>query len=348
MIFDLYDIPVIVVFVLLAMYFESKWIVWLFSSAAIFVFCALVYEHVFQRKTKTIKNKHVVVTGGSSGIGKCIAILAAKRGANVTIIARNVRTLEEARYEILQACENKDTQRIEYRSLDIGADYETVEKTLTELETDMGPIYMLVNCAGLALASKIEDTTIDTLNTMIRTNFLGTYYCIKAVVPRMKFFKEGVIVLVSSQAGLLGVFGYTAYCSTKFALRGLAESLAMELKPYNISVTLSLPQDTDTPGYAIEELSKPPETKAISQVAKLIQPEIIAEKTLVDALAGNFFSTVGLESFLVATVCAGLSPVRLFRQLYIQMLLMSPLRFVGVSCLAYFDRIIAKYQSRKF
>lgn len=134
-----------------------------------------------------------------------MAILAAKKGANVTIIARNVRNLEQAKHEILQACENKDTQRVEYLSLDIGADYETVEKALAGLENDMGPIYMLVNCAGLAIASKIEDTTAANLDTMLRTNFLGTYYCTKAVTPRMKASKEGVIVIMSSQAGLLGI-----------------------------------------------------------------------------------------------------------------------------------------------
>jgi len=64
----------------------------------------------------------------------------------------------------------------------------------------------------------------------------------------------------------------------------LAESLAMELQPYNISVTLCLPPDTDTPGYAIEELSKPIETKAISQMANLVQPEVVAEKAFKDAL----------------------------------------------------------------
>lgn len=58
----------------------------------------------------------------------------------------------------------------------------------------------------------------------------------------------------------------------------------MELQPHGISVTLSLPQDTDTPGYAIEELSKPAETKAISQMGTLVQPEVVAEKTLQDAL----------------------------------------------------------------
>ncbi|KAG5323653.1 KDSR reductase, partial [Pseudoatta argentina] len=311
---------------------------------SIVIFCTLfVYEHFFwTKKIKDVRKKHVVVTGGSSGIGKCMAILAAKKGANVTVIARNVENLEKAKHEILQACENKDTQRVEYLSLDIGADYETVEKALADLENDMGPIYMLVNCAGLAIAGKIEDTTPKSLDIMMRTNFLGTYYCIKAVTPRMKASKEGVIVLVSSQGGLLGIFGYTAYCSTKFALRGLAESLVMELQPYNISVTLCLPPDTDTPGYAIEELSKPIETRAISQMVNLIQPEVVAEKAFEDALARNFFSAIGLEGFIMTTLCAGMSPVKLYRQLFVQVLLMGPLRFIGVVYLFIFQRIIAQ------
>jgi len=145
------------------------------------------------------------VTGGSSGIGKCVAIVAARHGANVTIIARDVAKLEAAKKEILYACENKDTQRIEYLSLDVGTDYEKVEKAMADLERTMGPIYMLVNCAGTAICSKIEDTTIDNLHRMVHVNFYGTFYCIKAVAQRMKAFREGVIVITASQAGLLGI-----------------------------------------------------------------------------------------------------------------------------------------------
>lgn len=65
---------------------------------------------------------------------------------------------------------------------------------------------MLVNCAGTAICGKIEDTSIADLQKMISINFLGTYYCIKAVVQRMKASQEGIIVLTSSQAALLGIF----------------------------------------------------------------------------------------------------------------------------------------------
>lgn len=315
-----------------------------FVLVGVLLLC-MIYEHFYWTvRIKDVRNKHVVVTGGSSGIGKCMAILAAKKGANVTIIARNVQNLEKAKQEILQARKNKETQRVEYLSLDIATDYETVEKALADLEKAMGPIYMLVNSAGLAIAGKIEDTTIKNLDQMMRTNFLGTYYCIKAVTPRMKASRDGIIVLISSQAGLLGIFGYTAYCSTKFALRGLAESLSMELKPHNISVTLCMPQDTDTPGYAIEELTKPVETKAITKMGKLIQPEVVAEKAFEDALARNFFSTVGLEGFLMATLCAGMSPTRMCHELFMQAFLMGPFRIIGAIYLLAFQSIVAKYK----
>lgn len=103
----------------------------------------------------------------------------------------------------MQACKN-DTQRVEYLSLDITENYEELQKALMELERTMGPIYMLVNCAGSSVCAKIEDTSISDVHKMVDLNFLGTYYCIKAVVQSMKTAKDGIIVLTSSQAGIIG------------------------------------------------------------------------------------------------------------------------------------------------
>lgn len=83
---------------------------------------------------------------------------------------------------------------------------------------------------------------------------------------------------------MTGIFGFSGYCCTKFALRGLAESIAMELNPYDVSVTLSLPPDTDTPGFAVEELTKPLETKLISAAGSLVKPEAVAAALINDAL----------------------------------------------------------------
>lgn len=122
----------------------------------------------------------------------------------MTIIARNIQKLESAKSEIVRACKNPDTQRVEYLSLDIGKNYDEVEKSLLDLEKTMGPIYMLANCAGTAIPGKIEDTTAENLKLMLDVNFLGTFYCTKAIVPVMKSRKEGIIVLTASQAAMLG------------------------------------------------------------------------------------------------------------------------------------------------
>ncbi|KAK0181255.1 hypothetical protein PV327_003553 [Microctonus hyperodae] len=307
----------------------------------VLVIVALLVKHFFFRQPlKNVEGKHVVVTGGSSGIGKSVAVLAAKNGAHVTIIARNIQNLEKARDEIINACKNRDVQKVSYLSMNLADNYESVERALLDVEKSVGPIYMLVNCAGTAICSKIEDTTTENLKWMTNLNFIGTYHCIKAVVPRMKNANDGIIVITSSLGALSGIFGLSAYCSTKFALRGLAESLAMELNIHNISVTLSMPPDTDTPGFAIEELSKPLETKLISGSAGLVHPDVVAKQLFEDALAGRFYSTVGFESFILSNLCAGFSPFSSFSELILQSILMGPLRLVGAAYLASFQRII--------
>jgi short-subunit dehydrogenase len=92
----------------------------------------------------------------------------------------------------------------------------------------------------------------------------------------MKKKGGGHIVNVSSMAGFIGVFGYADYSASKFALMGLSETLRMELKQYGIRVSVICPPDTDTPGYELENRTKPPETWAIGGTAKLIEPEVVA------------------------------------------------------------------------
>lgn len=85
---------------------------------------------------------------------------------------------------------------------------------------------------------------------------------------------------IASGAGLIGIYGYSAYCPSKFALRGLVESLRGELKPKGIGVTIVYPPDTDTPQLAAENKIKPPETKRITATAKTWSPQAVAEQIL--------------------------------------------------------------------
>lgn len=231
---------------------------------------------------KSIKGKHVVIIGGSSGIGKSTAILAVKLGAHVTVIARNIEKLEETQ-QLLKTHSVNEDQVINKLSVDV-CNYEDLENNLSELEMVVGPIYMLVNCAGMAICGNVEDFSLQQIKQLVDINFLGSLYSVKAIVPKFKQRREGIIVLTGSQVSLMGMYGYSIYSSVKFALRGLAESLYMEVKPFNISVTLALPPDTDTPGFESENKTKPIETKLISEVGGLVDPEVVAQKLMDDAL----------------------------------------------------------------
>ncbi|KAJ8918734.1 hypothetical protein NQ315_015054 [Exocentrus adspersus] len=301
---------------------------------------ALIIKYLKRRKKVSIEGKHVVVTGGSSGIGKSVAILAAKKGAHVTIIARNIDKLSEAQEELKKYRVSED-QIINKVSVDV-ANYEDVENNLCEIEETVGPIFMLINCAGMAICGRVEDFTEQDIKTLIEVNFLGTLYPIKAIVPKFKQRREGIIVLTGSQVSLVGMYGYSVYSSSKFALRGLAESLIMEVKPYNISVTLALPPDTNTPGFENENKTKPKETHLLSNTAGLYNPEDVAKKLLDDSLMGHFFSFIGLESFILTTLCVGMSPFGSFVEVLVQCVALGPLRLIGAFYIMYFDKIIKK------
>jgi 3-dehydrosphinganine reductase len=109
-------------------------------------------------------------------------------------------------------------------------------------------------------------------------NYFGTLYPIKSVLPGMIKRGSGHITLISSIAGFLGAFGYSAYGATKYAVVGLADVLRVELKQYNIQVSLAYPPDTNTPQLLGEEPFKPPLTKMLAESnAKAVEPEVIAD-----------------------------------------------------------------------
>ena len=114
------------------------------------------------------------------------------------------------------------------------------------------------------------------MKELMRVNYIGGVYCTKAVVDTMKSRKFGRILFVSSQAGQIGIYGYTAYSPTKFALRGLAEALQMELKPYNVYVSVSYPPDTDTPGFKEELKDKCEETVLLSESSGIYKSKDVA------------------------------------------------------------------------
>ncbi|CAK1585408.1 unnamed protein product [Parnassius mnemosyne] len=254
---------------------------------------------------KNLKSKHVVVTGGSSGIGKAAAVEAAKLGAHVTIIGRDEQKLKSAVMDISNVCIAQDEQKIQYAVLDVTSDYLSIEKSLSALEINIGPIFMLINCAGMCICGQFENMKVENIKQMIDLNYFGTAYPTRYVLKGMKDRNEGIVVFVSSEAALLGIYGYSAYSAAKWAIRGLAESVLMELVGTNVRLMLAFPPDTDTPGFQIEELTKPKETKLISGSGGLQSPEEVGKKMIHDALKGKVYSVYGFSGKLLSILNCG-------------------------------------------
>ena len=176
-----------------------------------------------------------LITGASSGIGKQIALDFAGRGAIVVGCGRSISRLKETL---------KEVRRTSPRSVMIGCDVgdaEQVQGMIAKVLDDFGKVDILINNAGVGMRSPFVETPLKTIEEMIRVNYLGAIYCTHELLPSMIARRSGHIVNISSGAGKIGTLNMAAYCGSKFALNGWAESLYHELKPLGIAVSLVCP-----------------------------------------------------------------------------------------------------------
>ncbi len=253
------------------------------------------------------KMQHAIITGGSSGIGKATAIMLAKEGAHISIIARHQDTLETAKAEI-EAVKVYPEQRIICISADVAQQAE-IEQAITKAIEEIGTPNLLITSAGIAHPGYFHELPLQVFAETMAINYFGTLYAIKSVLPLMRQKRQGHIVIISSGAGLIGIYGYTAYSPSKFAVRGLAESLRGELKCWGIEISIVYPPDTDTPQLAAENLTKPQETKLITGTAKTWSAERVAEVILRDIKRKKFVIAPGLEMKLLQVCHSLLAPV---------------------------------------
>jgi 3-dehydrosphinganine reductase len=203
-----------------------------------------------------IAGAHVIVTGGSQGIGLATADACARRGARVSILARSPKRLAEAQGQL--------TDAVAIASADV-TDPVALNNAMDDLAAVHGPCDILVASAGRAEPGHFLDLGPEVFHRQMEVNYLGALHAVHAVLPSMLDRGHGHLVLLSSVAGLIGVFGYGAYTPTKFAVRGLGEALDAEFRHRGIRTSLVYPPDTDTPGFEQENLTKPPETARISE-----------------------------------------------------------------------------------
>ena len=172
----------------------------------------------------------------------------------------------------------------------------------------LGTPDILVTSAGIAYPGYFLEIPITVFEQTMSVNYFGALYSVKAIVPLMVKRGKGTVVLISSGAGLIGLYGYAAYSPSKFALRGLAEALRGELKPLGIKIAVVYPPDTDTPQLRTENLTKPPETQQITATAGIWNPEDVAEAIVRGLEKGEFAITPGMEMTLLNRLHSLVSP----------------------------------------
>lgn len=241
---------------------------------------------------KNVKRKNVFITGGSSGIGLETAKQFAAKGADVTLFARREEPLKTAVFEIKKNAVN-DGQQFNWLLMDV-ADNDDIEEKISRAVSEFNAPDIFINCAGISIAADFENISPEQFDNVIRINLCGTRNATAAVVPHMKKKKRGTIVVVASTAGLIPVYGYTAYGTSKYALVGFAECLRAEMKPENINVAVLCPPEVDTPLVDEEEKTSPPETKMLKQMAGKLTTDYTAKILIKGIEKGRFMIIPGL------------------------------------------------------
>ncbi len=218
-------------------------------------------------------------------------------GANVWLLARRKELLILAKEE-LEHFRIDAEQHIQFVSADVTNEQEILA-VVEEVASQAGSIDLLINSAGVVHPGKFQNLELAKFQWMMDVNYFGQVHTIKAVLPSMIARGSGHIVNISSLAAALGIYGYTAYAPSKFAVRGFSEALRAELKPLGIIVSLVLPPDTATPQLAYEKQYRPVETQAIAAFGKVHTAEQVAQAIIQGIARKKFLIIPGIDSKLI-------------------------------------------------
>ena len=243
------------------------------------------------------QNKWALITGGSSGIGFALAKQILSRGGNVALLARHEGKLQSAAQQLNNFKLNPN--QVVFTIMADVTELKELEVKLLAFVQDHGTPDFLFNSAGVAHPGTFEETDESIFRWMMDVNYFGTVNVLKVMVPLMKHRHSGVIVNLSSIAGFIGVYGYTAYGASKFAISGFTDALRSELKPQGIQVSIVFPPDTDTPQLEYESQFKPAVTKQIAGSANLMTADAVASEILKGVNKKQYIILPGSEGKLM-------------------------------------------------
>jgi short-subunit dehydrogenase len=252
----------------------------------------------------TYQDRTAVVTGASSGIGRGLALELARRGMRLALVARRREQLEELAAEIA-----KEGGEASVHACDVG-DRAQSEKAIAEVRERHGGVDLLVNNAGFVRHILFKDHDVDEIERMLRVNYLGPVYWMKALLPDMRAQGRGWILNMSSFAGVTPQPDEAAYSASKYALTGLSESIAPELEPLGIHVLVVHPVLVRTEMFTDEINARMPKG---SEGAFISVEEFVAET--LRALEAGETSIVIPRRYRAAPVLRSLFPGRVGRAL---------------------------------
>lgn len=197
---------------------------------------------------RNLNGQTVVVTGGSSGMGRAIGLEAAARGATVVFLARRLERLVAAQAEAT-ALSGHPAYAL---ALDV-TDPVAIAAVVERIAHDVGPVDVLVNAAGFGHFQDALDTDMALVERMFRTNVLGTMYMTQLIGRQMAAAHRGHIINLASMAGKMATPKSAIYSATKFAVVGYSNGLRLELRPYNVWVTTVNPGPIATDFFTVAE-----------------------------------------------------------------------------------------------
>ncbi|MEZ4673255.1 MAG: SDR family oxidoreductase [Caldilineaceae bacterium] len=217
----------------------------------------------------SLTGKVVLITGGGTGIGKAIAQSFAADGAQVVITGRRETKLREV-------CDALGTAAIRYYAADVG-DLAQVQTLVDWVTSEVGPIDILINNAGMnVLARRIHQLQPADWERMVQVNATGVYNTIYAVLPQMRERQDGLLITISSIAGVrASILAGAGYSASKHAVNALMTVIGLEEKDHGIRVTTICPGEVNTP-----ILDERPVPVSAEHKARILQPEDVAAAAL--------------------------------------------------------------------
>lgn len=241
---------------------------------------------------------YAIVSGASSGIGLACAKELARRGLRLALIARDAQRLESARILVEQA----GAPEALVFAADV-TDAHACAAIVEEVSQRSGRIEWVVTSAGDVEPGMFDSLGLETHRRQMEVNYFGTLNLVAPAARRMAAQGSGRIILISSAAAVVGVAGYSAYGASKFAVRGLAETLRIELAPRGVTCSIAFPPDTATPQLEKERALRPAITARIAASAPVAQPDVVAARMIADAARGRFIlvPTLQLRAFMAVS-----------------------------------------------